>query len=302
MSRPLRALYLSSPIGLGHAQRDLAIASQLRDLRPDVDIVWLAQHPVTAVLEAAGEQVHAASSLLASESGHVEGEAGEHDLHCFQPLRRMDEILIANFMVFADLCSDEHFDLVIADEAWDVDHFLHENPEPKRSALCWLTDFIGFLPMPDGGEREALVAADYNAEMVEHVARFARLRDRSVFSNRPSTSATDSTATVPAGAWTTRPPRRRFSLQPWWRSRLARSTNDLWNRTAPHVQPPSLLSFCRRSTSLRGCTSARPFSGARGRSSPRPVPGGHESPQRSPSRRASLRRRPVLAGEHKHPD
>jgi hypothetical protein len=185
MSRPLRALYLSSPIGLGHAQRDLAIASQLRDLRPDVDIVWLAQHPVTAVLEAAGEQVHAASSLLASESGHVEGEAGDHDLHCFQPLRRMDEILIANFMVFADLCSDEHFGLVIADEAWDVDHFLHENPEPKRSALCWLTDFIGFLPMPDGGEREALVAADYNAEMVEHVARFARLRDRWVFVGNP---------------------------------------------------------------------------------------------------------------------
>ena len=35
-------------------------------------------------------------------SAHIEAEAGEHDLHAFQALRRMDEILIENFMVFQD--------------------------------------------------------------------------------------------------------------------------------------------------------------------------------------------------------
>jgi predicted glycosyltransferase len=35
--------------------------------------------------------------------------------------------------------------------------------------------------MPDGGEREADLTADYNAEMVEHVARYPRLRDRALF-------------------------------------------------------------------------------------------------------------------------
>jgi predicted glycosyltransferase len=39
--------------------------------------------------------------------------------------------------------------------------------------------------MPDGGQREALVAADYNAEMIGHVARFPRLRDRAVFVGDP---------------------------------------------------------------------------------------------------------------------
>ena len=47
------------------------------------------------------------------------------------------------------------YDLWIGDEAWEVDYFLHENPELKRAAYCWLTDFVGWLPMPDGGEREA---------------------------------------------------------------------------------------------------------------------------------------------------
>ncbi len=40
-TREPRALFLSSPIGLGHARRDLAIARSLRSLRPDVRIDWL---------------------------------------------------------------------------------------------------------------------------------------------------------------------------------------------------------------------------------------------------------------------
>ena len=39
--------------------------------------------------------------------------------------------------------------------------------------------------MPDGGEHEAFLTADYNAEMIEHVARFPRLRDRSIFVGDP---------------------------------------------------------------------------------------------------------------------
>jgi len=180
-SRRKRALYVSSPIGLGHAQRDAAIADELRKLHPDLEIDWLAQHPVTAVLEARGERVHPASAYLANESGHIESESAEHDLHCFQAIRRMDEILLANFMVFDDLVRDEQYDLWIGDEAWELDYYLHENPELKRAAYVWLTDFVGWLPMADGGEREGFVTADYNAEMIEHIARFPRLRDRAVF-------------------------------------------------------------------------------------------------------------------------
>jgi pimeloyl-ACP methyl ester carboxylesterase/predicted glycosyltransferase len=185
LRRAKRVLYVSSPIGLGHAQRDLAVADELRVLHPDVEIDWLAQHPVTAVLDRAGERIHPASAWLANESAHIESESGEHDLHCFEALRRMDEILCANFMVFHDVVSDDHYDLVIGDESWEVDHFLHENPELKRFAYAWCTDFVGYLPMPDGGEREALVAADYNAEMIEHIERFPRIRDRAIFVGDP---------------------------------------------------------------------------------------------------------------------
>ena len=180
-SRRKRALYISSPIGLGHAQRDVAIADELRKLRPDLEIDWLAQHPVTTVLQQHGERIHPASAWLANESSHIESESAEHDLHAFQAIRRMDEILLANFMVFHDLVREEPYDLWIGDEAWELDYYLHENPEQKRAAYVWLTDFVGWLPMPEGGEREAFLTADYNAEMIEHIARFPRVRDRAVF-------------------------------------------------------------------------------------------------------------------------
>jgi pimeloyl-ACP methyl ester carboxylesterase/predicted glycosyltransferase len=191
-NRPKRALYLSSPIGLGHARRDLAIADELRKRHPDLQVEWLAQHPVTTLLERAGEQVHPASRWLASESRHFEHEAGEHDLHAFQALRRMDEVLVNNFMVFDDVVRDEHFDLVVGDEAWDVDYFLHENPELKRFPFVWMTDFVGFLPMPDGGAAEAALTADYNAEMLEQRARHRWVRDRSVFVGSPEDVVPDS--------------------------------------------------------------------------------------------------------------
>ena len=137
------------------------------------------------VLERRGETIHPASAELASESAHFDLEAGEHELHAFEALRRMDEILCANFMVFHDVVTEDAFDLWIGDEAWDVDHFLHENPELKTAAYAWLTDFVGFLPVPDGGEREAFLTADYNAEMIEHVERFPRVRDRAIFVGDP---------------------------------------------------------------------------------------------------------------------
>jgi pimeloyl-ACP methyl ester carboxylesterase len=180
-----RALYISSPIGLGHARRDLAIARELRRLRPDLHVDWLAQDPVTHVLKAEGERIHPASLHLANESRHLESESAEHDLHCFQALRRMDEILAANFMLFDDVVRDQRYDLWIGDEAWELDYYLHENPGEKRAPFVWLTDFVGFLPMADGGERERFLTADYNADMVDHIANQPEVRDLALFVGNP---------------------------------------------------------------------------------------------------------------------
>ena len=184
--RRRRALYVSSPIGLGHAWRDVAIARELRALHPDLEIDWLAQDPVTRVLEAL-RRAHPPGQRASwpTSRAHIAAESREHELHVFQAFRRMDEILLANFMVFHDVVRDEPYDLWIGDEAWELDYYLHENPELKRAPYAFLTDFVGWLPMPEGGDREASLTADYNAEMIEQIARFPRVRDRALFVGAP---------------------------------------------------------------------------------------------------------------------
>jgi pimeloyl-ACP methyl ester carboxylesterase/predicted glycosyltransferase len=186
-----RALFVSSPIGLGHARRDVAIARELRAMVGDLQIEWLAQDPVTRVLEAEGESIHPASEHLASESGHFESESAEHDLHCFHAFRRMDEILCANFMVFHDAVREGRYDLVVGDEAWELDYYLHENPGEKHAPYAWLTDFVGFMPVAGDGDRDRFLAADYNAQMVEHVEGLPGVRDRSIFVGNPEDIVAD---------------------------------------------------------------------------------------------------------------
>ncbi|HEX9063744.1 MAG TPA: alpha/beta fold hydrolase [Streptosporangiaceae bacterium] len=180
-SRRRRVLWVSSPIGLGHVHRDLAIARAVRRRRPDLEIHWWAQPPVTEVLAAAGEVIHPASSGLASESAHWESEAADHDLPAFYALRRMDEILCANYLLFDDVVRDTSYDLWVGDECWEVDYFLHENPDRKIAPYVFMTDVIGFLPTDSGDRREAELCRDYNVDAIEKRERFPRIRDLSMF-------------------------------------------------------------------------------------------------------------------------
>ncbi len=184
MNRKRRALFISSPIGLGHVQRDLAIARELRKLHPDLAIDWFTADPATRYLEREGERIHPLTQRLANESRHFEHVAGEHDLSCFFALRTMDEIMVNNFMTFSDLMEQEHYDLVVGDESWEVDYYYHENPEAKRQPFVFLTDFVGCLPM-ENNEREAHLCADRNADNIEHIARFPYIRDAAIFVGNP---------------------------------------------------------------------------------------------------------------------
>ena len=176
------ALWVSSPIGLGHVLRDLAIARAVRAQVPDLRIEWLAQSPVTEVLRAAGEQVHPASEDLVPEVQHWESEASGHDLHAFHAFRSLDEAFCANYLLFDEVVRATPYDVWVGDESWEVDHFLHENPERKIAPYVFTTDVVGFLPVdPEGDPRELELTTDYNAEMIEHRARHPRVRDRSLF-------------------------------------------------------------------------------------------------------------------------
>jgi hypothetical protein len=118
---------------------------------------------------------------MASESAHWESAAHDHELHAFQAFRSMDEILLADYMLFNDVVRETPYDLWIGDESWEVDQFLHENPDRKIAPYVFTTDVVGFMPTDPDDPREAEVCADYNAEQIEHRERFPYVRDLSLF-------------------------------------------------------------------------------------------------------------------------
>jgi pimeloyl-ACP methyl ester carboxylesterase/predicted glycosyltransferase len=176
-----RILWLSSPIGLGHIQRDVAIARKLREIDPDITVDFLAADPGRRVVEHLGERVHPATDLLLNESAHFEAWAADHELHAFNALWDMDEIMAANFMTFADVVERERYDLWVGDEGWDLDYYLHENPELKRAPYVFITDFIGFLPMRDDRRSTEFSRAwEKNAETIDHLRLHPDVRDLSL--------------------------------------------------------------------------------------------------------------------------
>jgi pimeloyl-ACP methyl ester carboxylesterase/predicted glycosyltransferase len=176
-----RILWLSSPIGLGHIQRDLAIGRKLREIYPDATVDFLAADPADRVVEAWGERLHPATKLIVNESAHLEGWAGDHELHAFNALWDMDEIMAANFMTFADVVERDAYDLWVGDEGWDLDYFLHENPELKRAPYVFMTDFIGMLPMREEPTSvEFKRAWEKNAENIDHLRFHPDVRDLSI--------------------------------------------------------------------------------------------------------------------------
>ena len=173
--RRRRALYLSSPIGLGHAKRDLAIVEELRKLHPDLEVDWLAQHPVTVALEAAGERILPPPRGWPTSPRTSSTSRGSTT--CMPSRRSATWTRSWSTTSWSSPRSSSRSTTTSSSgTAWDVDYFLHENPGLKRFAFAWMTDFVGWLPMPDGGDREAAITADYNAEMIEQRARYARVR------------------------------------------------------------------------------------------------------------------------------
>lgn len=51
--------------------------------------------------------------------------------------------------------------------------------------MAWLTDLVGFLPLPSCGRPEALLTTDYNAEAIERMKHHPHAADRAIFLREP---------------------------------------------------------------------------------------------------------------------
>jgi hypothetical protein len=154
--RAPRVLYISDSIGLGHAARDLAIAAQLRELHPDIEIDWLANDPARRAIEEAGETLLPEAAEFA-ETGFAEDNAGEFSLNIMSYVLRARGAWKQAAQAFFKVTAAHDYDLVVGDEAYEIMVALEKQPDLKRSPFVMIFDFVGLDAMsPSPIERLAV--------------------------------------------------------------------------------------------------------------------------------------------------
>jgi predicted glycosyltransferase len=140
-------LFISGSLGLGHIKRDLVIARELRDLCPDIELSWLAAHPATLAIEAAGERLHPKAASYANENDSAEWAAEGGQLNLLKYLMKASKDWRRNVEVYARITDEEPVDLLIGDETYELNVGFLKKPELKRSPFVMIYDFIGLDAM-----------------------------------------------------------------------------------------------------------------------------------------------------------
>lgn len=145
-----RILFVSGAIGLGHVTRDLAIARAMRDQAPGVDIRWLAAPPATDVLREAGETLVAQCARWLGTTHVAEASVLGGRANLVRYAYRCLPIWFRNSTIVAALARTGDYDLVVGDEAFDIDIPLIARTLRLPVPYVMIFDFVGVDTMWHG--------------------------------------------------------------------------------------------------------------------------------------------------------
>ena len=157
----MRTLFISSSIGLGHAGRDLAIANELRRLRPDVEIDWLAGDPATRLLDQAGERMLPECSVF-RETGVAEANAGDFSLNLVAYVTHAARQWARVARTILRLIDEHEYEFVVGDETYELTIAFALRPALKTVPFAIIYDFFGVDAMSGNPfERAAVYALNH---------------------------------------------------------------------------------------------------------------------------------------------
>jgi len=140
-------LYVSGALGLGHVTRDLAVARALRARHPDVKIHWLASGPARMVLEKEGEHIIPSSDEYPDANVAAERAAKGQRLNVYRHGSIMGPIWLRSIELFKKIIAETEYDLVVADEAFEISYFMSRNRKIPKPPYVEIVDFIGLEPV-----------------------------------------------------------------------------------------------------------------------------------------------------------
>ena len=139
----MRILYISGSFGLGHVTRDQAIAGSLRARAPDLDIVWLAGEPASSVLRQAGERLHPMCADYRGDTEVADRVTSRGRLNLLTYAFAVWREWLAKALLVRRLLASESFDVVLADEAYELAVAQIVHLFKVRSPFVMMYDFLG---------------------------------------------------------------------------------------------------------------------------------------------------------------
>jgi UDP:flavonoid glycosyltransferase YjiC (YdhE family) len=138
-----RILFISGSMGLGHVTRDVAIANELRNLRPDAAVEWLASSPGREYLLERGEKLVPQAHSYADVTSTAEKMARPGRLNAALWAYRVQKDWEKNARLSIELMGTGGYDLAVGDETYDLLLALAQNPGITPIPLVVLFDFVG---------------------------------------------------------------------------------------------------------------------------------------------------------------
>ena len=138
-----KILYVSGSIGLGHVTRDLAIAAQLRKQIPDIELSWLACHPASRLIKESGQNLLPEAGIYANENIPAEKAAKGFRLNLLKYASKTQIQWARNIKIFKKIIRRERFDIVIADEAYEIGIALAMKLVRLEAPFVMIYDFLG---------------------------------------------------------------------------------------------------------------------------------------------------------------
>ena len=145
-----RVLFISGSIGLGHVNRDLAIASELSRQLPDVDITWLASQPAKSVIKEAGGRFDPQIENYGNDTTAAQKASGGEMLNLYKYV--MNAVLFSNEWrknvdVLKQIIRKGDIDLVIGDETYEIIIALLKKTLNLKIPFVIIYDFLGLDAM-----------------------------------------------------------------------------------------------------------------------------------------------------------
>jgi predicted glycosyltransferase len=139
-----KILFVSGSLGLGHIERDMAIAREVRRLKPETEVHWIGGDPARGILKMKGETVLPESETFDQGTDSIEKISKDYTAELSDVAFDLRRAFDKNGKLIWSIAKSGGYDMVVSDEAYEVATvlFKHRSLQVCKSVL--MTDYFGY--------------------------------------------------------------------------------------------------------------------------------------------------------------